>query len=151
MDTDEAYIRDAIELAHNAASNGNTPFGSLLVVDDAVVERSQNTTVTEDDITAHPELKLARWAARELDRDQRASCTMYTSTEPCEMCATAIHYAELDRVVYSVSGGSLANIRENAESGIACADVIRRNGGSTKIDGPVLEHEGIRVHRAFYE
>jgi tRNA(Arg) A34 adenosine deaminase TadA len=151
MTSDEQYIREAIALARSAAETGNTPFGSLLVVDGAVVRRSENTTVTDEDITAHPELKLARWAARELDDEELADCTMYTSTEPCEMCATAIHYAELDRVVYSVSGGSLASIQGNAESGIACADVIRHNGGSTNVDGPVLEHEGIRVHRAFYE
>jgi tRNA(Arg) A34 adenosine deaminase TadA len=151
MDTDEAYIRDAIELARQAVANGNTPFGSLLVVDNAVVKRSQNTTVTENDITAHPELKLARWAARELDADERADCTMYTSTEPCEMCATAIYYAGLNRVVYSVSGESLASIQDNPESGISCTDVIQRNGGTTDVDGPVLEHEGIRVHKAFYE
>lgn len=151
MDTDEAYIRDAIALARNAVSNGNTPFGSLLVVDNTVVKRSQNTTVTENDITAHPELKLARWAARELDSDERADCTMYTSTEPCEMCATAIYYAGLDRVVYSVSGESLASIQGQPESGIPCSEVIRRNGGTTDVGGPLLEHDGTRVHKTFYE
>jgi len=150
MASDEEYIRDAIELAREAVADGNTPFGSLLVVDDAVVERSTNTTVTEDDITAHPELKLARWAARELDADDLAGCTMYTSTEPCEMCATAIHYAGLDRVVYSVSGESLASVRGETDSGIACEDLIRQKGGSTAVDGPVLESEGRRVHEAFY-
>ena len=77
MSTDEEYLREAIDLARAAVSNGNTPFGSLLVVGEVVVKRSQNTTVTERDITAHPELKLARWAARELDPDQLADCTMY--------------------------------------------------------------------------
>jgi tRNA(Arg) A34 adenosine deaminase TadA len=150
MDTDEEYVRAAIDLAREAVANGNTPFGSLLVVGDAVVERSRNTTVTEADITAHPELKLARWAARELDSDERADCTMYTSTEPCEMCAAAIHYAGLDRVVYSVSGESLADLRGTAESGVPCRDLIERKGGTTDVDGPVLESEGRRVHEEFY-
>jgi len=74
---DETYIREAIELARAAVANGNTPFGSLLVVDETVVGRSENTTLTDDDVTAHPELKLARWAARELDADELAACTMY--------------------------------------------------------------------------
>ncbi len=150
MSTDEAYLREAIELAREAVSSGNTPFGSLLVVGDEVVKRSKNTTVTENDITAHPELKLARWAASELDPDDLADCTMYTSTEPCEMCATAIYYAGLNRVVYSVSGESLARVRGEAESGISCKDVIKHKGGTTDIDGPVLETEGIRVHEEFY-
>ncbi|MFP9193010.1 nucleoside deaminase [Natrialbaceae archaeon A-CW1-1] len=150
MSVDEEYIRETIELAREAVSSGNTPFGSLLVIDDEVVKRSQNTTVTENDITAHPELKLARWAARELEPDELADCTMYTSTEPCEMCATAIYYAGLNRVVYSVSGESLATVRGKAKSGISCEDLIERKGGSTAVDGPVLETEGMRVHEAFY-
>lgn len=147
---DEDYIQEAIDLARAAVSDGNTPYGSLLVVDGEVVERSKNTTLTERDITAHPELKLARWAARELDDDELADCTMYTSTEPCEMCATAIHYAGLNRVVYSVSGESLADLRESATSGISCEDVIERKGGSTAVEGPVLESAGLRVHEEFY-
>jgi tRNA(Arg) A34 adenosine deaminase TadA len=150
MSTDEAHIRDAIELARDAVAAGNTPFGSLLVVGDSVVERSRNTTLTDDDITAHPELKLARWAARELDADELAECTMYTSTEPCEMCATAIHYAGLNRVDYSVSGATLADVQGNEPSGITCEELIERKGGSTTVDGPILETEGKRVHEAFY-
>jgi tRNA(Arg) A34 adenosine deaminase TadA len=146
---DETHIREAIELARAAVANGNTPFGSLLVVDGSVLRRAENTTLTDDDITAHPELKLARWAARELDADERGACTMYTSTEPCEMCATAIHYAGLDRVVYSVSGASLAALRGADDSGIPCEEVIERKGGSTEVDGPVLESEGLAVHEEF--
>lgn len=150
MSMDEAYIREAIELAREAVSSGNTPFGSLLVVGDKIIKRSKNTTATENDITAHPELKLARWAARELNDDELADCTMYTSTEPCEMCSTAIYYAGLNRIVYSVSGESLANVRGEAESGITCKEVIERKGGSIEVDGPVLETEGLHVHEAFY-
>ncbi|MFW5974369.1 MAG: nucleoside deaminase [Natrialbaceae archaeon] len=145
MSDDERYVREAIELAAEAVENGNTPFGSLLVVDDEVIERSRNTTVTDGDITAHPELKLARWAARELTPGERERCTMYTSTEPCEMCSTAIHYAGLGRVVFSVSTGTLAD-RRGTEVGLTCEGLIDAKGGSTTVDGPVLEPEGLRVH-----
>ena len=150
MNSDEEHIRETIDLAREAVANGNTPFGSLLVVDGTVVRRATNTTVTGSDITAHPELKLARWAARELDAGELADCTMYTSTEPCEMCATAIYYAGLSRVVYSVSGESLATVRGTATSGIPCREVIERKGGSTAVGGPVLETEGLSVHEEFY-
>ncbi len=60
MTTDESHIRRAIELSRAAVDDGNTPFGSLLVVDDAVVRTAENTTRTDDDIAAHPEFKLAR-------------------------------------------------------------------------------------------
>ena len=147
---DEQYIRETITLAEQAVENGNTPFGSLLVVDDEVVRRSRNTTRTDDDITAHPELKLARWAARELSATERADCTMYTSTEPCEMCATAIHYAELDRVVFSVSTSAFAELRGNDSHGFTCKELIDAKGGSTTVEGPVLEAEGLQVHEQFY-
>lgn len=149
MDEDQRHVGEAIELAREAASDGNTPFGSLLVVDGTVVRRSKNTTVTDDDVTAHPELKLARWAARELDTEELADCTMYTSTEPCAMCATAIHYARIDRVVYSVSGSSLATVRGDEHHGIPCEEVIQRKGGTTDVDGPVLEAEGLDVHEEY--
>ena len=150
MATDETYIREAIELAQASVAAGNTPFGSLLVVDDTIVKRAENTTKTANDITAHPELKLARWAARELSATERAQCTMYTSTEPCEMCAAAIHYAELDRVVYSVASASVADLRDHEHSGISCVELIDRKGGSTTVDGPVCESDGLAVHEAYY-
>lgn len=148
--SDEAYIREAFELAREAVEVGNTPFGSLLVVDDEVVERAYNTTVTDDDIAAHPELTLARWAARELSPDERARCTMYTSTEPCAMCAAGIVYAGLDRVVFSVAGASLADVRDATGLGIPCEEVVERANADVTVDGPVLEEEGLAIHREFY-
>ena len=146
MGTDTTYIQEAIELARAAAVDGNSPYGSLLVTDDTVLERAKNTIMTDDDICAHPELKLARWAARELSPDERADCTMYTSTEPCEMCATAVYYAGLGRVVYSVSRATLAADQDESDSGIPCEEVIERKGGATDVVGPVHESEGLAVH-----
>ncbi|WP_049889185.1 nucleoside deaminase [Natronolimnohabitans innermongolicus] len=150
MATDEDYVRDAIDISRLAVEHGNTPFGSLLVVDDSVVRTAENTTRTDDDIAAHPEFKLARWAASELEASERESCVMYTSTEPCPMCASAIVYAGLGRVVYSVSVDSLAALREDSVIEIPCEEVIERSGGSTTVEGPVLEDEGLTVHEAFY-
>ncbi|ELZ10513.1 CMP/dCMP deaminase zinc-binding protein [Natrinema thermotolerans DSM 11552] len=150
MATDESYVRRAIDLAESAVENGNTPFGSLLVVDDAVVRTAENTTLTDDDVSAHPEFKLARWAARELEPAERAACTMYTSTEPCPMCASAIVYAGLDRVVYSVPVDSLAGIRDDGVIEIPCAEVLERADADTSVDGPVLEDEGLELHEDYF-
>ncbi|MCU4753258.1 nucleoside deaminase [Halobacteria archaeon AArc-curdl1] len=149
-DTQEAFIRRAIELAEEAVDNGNTPFGSLLEVDGEIVREARNRTLTDDDIAAHPEFILARWAASELEPDDRVACTMYTSTEPCPMCAAAIHYAGLGRVVYSVEGRSLAALRGGGVIEIPCAEVIAAGNGDTVVDGPVLEEEGLAVHESFY-
>jgi tRNA(Arg) A34 adenosine deaminase TadA len=150
MTSDASYVRRAIDLAESAVESGNTPFGSLLVVDDEVVRTAENTTLTDDDIAAHPEFKLARWAARELEPDERAACTMYTSTEPCPMCASAVVYAGLGRVVYSVAVESLAEIRDDGVIEIPCAAVVDRAGGSTSVEGPVLEDEGLAVHEDYF-
>lgn len=149
--TDRTHVRTTHELAEEALENGNPPFGSLLVVDESVIESSTNTTLTEEDITAHPELKLARYAARELSPEERAACTMYTSTEPCSMCASAIYYAGLGRVVYSVSGSSLPRVREDRGIDIPCEEVIERGDGTTEVEGPVLEEDGLGILGRFYE
>ena len=150
MPTDGSYVRRAIDLAESAVEHGNTPFGSLLVIDDDVVRTAENTTVTDDDIAAHPEFTLARWAARELEPAERAACTMYTSTEPCPMCASAIVYAGLGRVVYSVSVDSLADLRDDDVIELPCAEVVDRADGETTVDGPLLEDEGLAVHEDFF-
>lgn len=149
MTTDEEYVRAAIDLAESAVEHGNTPFGSLLVLNDERIREAENTTLTDDDISAHPEFKLATWAARELDADERSVTTMFTSTEPCPMCASAIHYAGLGRVVFSVRGTSLAEIRDGVIQ-IPCAEVIDRGGGRTVVEGPVLEAQGLDVHEHFF-
>ena len=150
MTSDESYVRRAIDLAESAVESGNTPFGSLLVVDDEVVRTAENTTLTDDDIAAHPEFKLASWAATELEPRERAACTMYTSTEPCPMCASAIVYAGLDRVVYSVSVDSLADVRSDDVIEIPCAEVVDRSDSETTVEGPVLEDEGLAVHENYF-
>lgn len=149
MSTDEVHIRRAISLAESAVDHGNTPFGSLLVHDGEVIREAENTTLTDDDIAAHPEFTLARWAARELDAETRTDITMYTSTEPCPMCSSAIVYADLGRVVYSVRGSRLAEIRSGVID-IPCEEVVERGDGDTVVDGPVLEEDGLALHEAYF-
>ncbi|MGW4745803.1 nucleoside deaminase [Streptomyces sp. NPDC004290] len=109
---DHTLLRRAIALAAEARDGGDPPFGSLLAAPDGtVLAEERNTTLTDRDITAHPELKLARWAARELDPVTAAATTMYTSCEPCGMCAAVIRQAGLRRVVYALSGAQLLDIR----------------------------------------
>ncbi|RSN06714.1 tRNA-specific adenosine deaminase [Nonomuraea sp. WAC 01424] len=109
---DETFLHRAIELAAGARASGEAPFGSLLVGPDGDVLAEAHNTVTGDrDISAHPELKLARWAARELDAGTAAATTMYTSCQPCGMCAGAIERSGLGRVVYALSNEQLAGLK----------------------------------------
>ncbi|MFJ8432623.1 nucleoside deaminase [Kitasatospora sp. NPDC094019] len=109
---DHDLLRRAIALAAEARTHGDPPFGSLLAAPDGtVLAEERNTTRTDRDLTAHPELKLARWAGRELDLATAARTTLYTSCEPCPMCAAALRQAGLGRVVFALSGEQLLGIR----------------------------------------
>jgi tRNA(Arg) A34 adenosine deaminase TadA len=113
---DEALLRRAIELAAQARAAGNPPFGSLLAgPDGAVLAEERNTSVTDRDITAHPELKLARWAARELSPELAAATTMYTSCQPCGMCTGALARSGLGRVVYALSAEQLNALKPGGD------------------------------------
>ncbi|MBB5074951.1 nucleoside deaminase [Nonomuraea endophytica] len=109
---EELLLRRAISLAAKGRASGNPPFGSLLAAaDGTILVEDHNTTITDGDITAHPELKLARWAARELDPAAAAATTMYTSCQPCGMCTGAIERSGLGRVVYALSGAQLDGLK----------------------------------------
>ncbi|WNV84351.1 nucleoside deaminase [Umezawaea sp. Da 62-37] len=111
-DIDENLLKRAVSLARAARSAGDPPFGSLLAAaDGTVLVEERNTVLTDSDITAHPELKLARWAARSLDAGTAAATTMYTSCEPCGMCAGAIDRSGLGRVVFALSTAQLVELK----------------------------------------
>lgn len=113
---DETLLRRAIGLAARAVALEDAPYGSLLAdADGTVLVEAHNTVRRDDDISAHPELKLARWAARELDPQAAARTTMYTSCQPCQMCAGGIVRSGLGRVVYALSTEQLVGL--NPDSG----------------------------------
>ncbi|WP_318568683.1 nucleoside deaminase [Salinigranum marinum] len=106
-----SHMERAFALAREAAARGDDPFGSVLVRDDEIIMESSNRVVTEDDLRRHPELHLAYRAMRELSPEERSETVMYTSTEPCPMCASGMRRAELARVVYSTSATDLEELR----------------------------------------
>ena len=109
---DERFLRRAIELALTARAGGEAPFGSLLVgpAGDVLAEE-HNTVLSDRDISAHPELKLARWAARELEPATAARTTLYTSCQPCGMCTGALERSGVGRVVFALSNEELARLK----------------------------------------
>jgi tRNA(Arg) A34 adenosine deaminase TadA len=148
-DVDHDHLRRAFDLAREAADAGDEPFGSILVRDGDVIAESRNTVVTDDDVTAHPELKLARWAAQEFSPEECAETTMYTSTEPCPMCAGAIYHAGLQRVVFSTPAETVGEVA-GAGLVMSSSEVFARGAESVDVVGPVLEAEGREVHEAFW-
>ena len=113
---DGAFLRRAIAIATEAITSGDAPYGSLLVDAQGVVLMEAHNTVERDrDISAHPELKLARWAARELSPTTAAATTMYTSCQPCGMCTGAIARSGLGRVVYALSAEQLIALNPGSD------------------------------------
>jgi tRNA(Arg) A34 adenosine deaminase TadA len=113
---DHAFLRRAIDIAAVAITTGDAPYGSLLVDQHgAILVEAHNTVRRDNDITAHPELTLARWAARELNPDAAARTTMYTSCQPCGMCTGAIVRSGLGRVVYALSTEQLIQLNPGSD------------------------------------
>ncbi|MBA3345174.1 MAG: nucleoside deaminase [Gemmatimonadales bacterium] len=132
-EVDERYLRRAIELAGAARAAGDPPYGSLLVGPGGeVLAEERNTVATGRDITAHPELKLARWAAQ-LDPEVAQGTSMYTSCQPCAMCANAIARSGLGRVVFALSGEQLQQLKPRGSVSPDAAEVA--------YEGPALFDE----------
>lgn len=111
-EADATFLREAIGLAAESVRRGNPPYGSLLVAGDGrVLARERNTTVSDGDITAHPELKLARWAHRNLKPNDAGLSTLYTSCEPCTMCRNAIARSGITRVCFALSSAELYRLQ----------------------------------------
>lgn len=100
---DEHFMRLAIALGEKAALVDCTggPFGCVIVKDGVVVAEGTNHVVSENDPTWHGEMEAIRAAAKKLANFDLAGCTLYTTGEPCPMCAGAIFWARIDRVVYA--------------------------------------------------
>jgi tRNA(Arg) A34 adenosine deaminase TadA len=148
---DESYLRRAIEVARRSVEHGNLPFGAVLVdADDEVVLEAENTSLTEHDPTGHAEMNLMREAGRRFELDYLEGCAMYTSCEPCGMCAGAVYWVGVRRVIYALDIPRLDEIvgadPQNPTPHLR-ADVVL-NGGKHRIEleGPALVEEAAAIH-----
>lgn len=148
----QPYIERTITLATEAAERGDRPCGSLLVRDGDVLAQETNRVHTGDDIALHPELSLARWVSRELPAATRRESVVYTTVEPCSMCATGLAFADVGGIVFCVSGERYWTLAEASdhdvpEDYIPCAEVFERVGADIQVVASVLEDRGVRTIR----
>jgi len=153
-ENDVRWIRLAIEVARRAREKGNHPFGAVLVdSQNHILIEAENTVVTDQDCTAHAELNLIRQASKKFDRDFIASCTLYSSTEPCPMCAGAIFWGNVRRVIFGLSEAGLYEIIGRSSEEVLylpCREIFDQGQKSIEVMGPVLEEEARKVHDGFW-
>lgn len=146
---DERFLKQTIELARQARQAGNHPFGSLLVLDGHVVLTAQNTVTTHRDPTAHAETNLVADAIRHLDPDQIRRAVLYTSCEPCAMCAGKMYWAGIRSVVYALPSEELAALA-GRDFLVPCRELFARAVDTVHIAGPMLVSEAREVHLGFW-
>ena len=103
MNEDERYMRMALQEAQKAWDAGEIPIGAVMVSDGRVIGRGHNLTETLQDVTAHAEMLALTAAAGSIGGKYLTQCTLYVTVEPCVMCAGALGWAQVSRVVYGAS------------------------------------------------
>lgn len=98
--TDEYYMKLALQEARLAADEGEIPVGALIVCKDHILARTHNLTETLHDVTAHAEMQAITAAAERLGGKYLTDCTLYVTLEPCVMCAGALGWSQISRIVY---------------------------------------------------
>lgn len=103
MEEDVKYMRQALAEARKAYAEDEVPVGAVLVMGGRIISRAHNLTETLNDATSHAEMQVLTSAMAELRSKYLPDCTLYVTVEPCVMCAGAIYWAKIPRVVYGAS------------------------------------------------
>jgi tRNA(adenine34) deaminase len=141
MEDDEKYMRMAIAEAQTAAEAGEIPVGAVVVSKGLVIARAHNLTETLNDVTAHAEMQVITAAANYIGGKYLDQCTLYVTLEPCVMCAGAIGWSQLERLVYG------ADDEKRGYSHFA-PDALHPK---TKITKGILSEESQELIRSFFK
>src|SRR6185312_4715566 len=147
---DLGFLRRAIELAAKARGEGRHPFGALIVNGrgETIVEARNNAVRPAGDPTQHAEMLACRAVARRMTEAEMSECTLYTSTE---MCAGAIYWVGVGRVVYALSAQRLAKYAGSQEKlDLSCRELFARGTRRVVVAGPAIEDEAGLVHEGFW-
>ena len=154
---DLALLRRTIALSEQSRARGRHPFAALLADEHGndISEAGNNSMPPEGDPTQHAELVAAAKAARLRTPQQLARATLYTSAEPCCMCAGAVYWTGIGRVVYALSEHALLGLTgdhpENPTFSLPCREVFARGQWAVVVLGPLLEDEAAAPHRGFWD
>ena len=142
---DEAFMREALRLAGEAAAAGEVPVGAVLVRDGRIIGRGWNRPITTSDPTAHAEIVALRDAAAAERNYRLPGCQLYVTLEPCAMCVGALVHARLDRIVYGAR-----DPKTGACGSIVDLPAIAHWNHHGRFEGGLLAEECGSLLRAFF-
>jgi tRNA(Arg) A34 adenosine deaminase TadA len=156
---DRELMRAALAVAERAKAAGRHPFGAIVADEhgNIVAEAGNNSMPPQGDPTQHAELRAAAEAARKLPPQALARATLYTSAEPCAMCAGAVYWCGIGRVVYAMSEEALLALTgshpENPTLSLPCREVFARGQRAVEVLGPLpdMEAEAAAPHIGFWK
>jgi len=155
-DLDLVHLRRVIALSAAAKESGKHPFAAMVVDRQGriITEAGNNSLPPDGDPTQHAELTAVARAASLLPPGEMVAATLYTSAEPCCMCAGAIYWCNIGRVVYALSEHRLLELTgahpENPTFSLPCREVLARGQRTIAVLGPALEDEAAAVHQGFW-
>ncbi len=155
-DADARLLRRAIELSTVATANGNRPFGAVIgSASGELLAEGANSNSQTGDCTAHAEvMALHDAASKGLSREVLAQATMYASGEPCVMCAGAIFWSGIGRVVFGIDAEGMRAFRKLDQGAgdleWSCQEIYARSPRAIEVHGPVLRDEATVPHTAYW-
>lgn len=155
-DADATYLRDAIRMSGVAKAKGNRPFGAVVISQqgELLAEAYCNTTETGD-CTGHAETTAVRMLSPQFPRSVLAKASLYSSAEPCVMCAGAIFWSGIQRVIFGIDAERLRVFRgellEQKDAALSCRDVFASSSHPIECVGPALIQEASAIHEDFWK
>lgn len=136
---DNFFMNKALEEAEIAYRKGEIPIGAVIVVDKKIIARAHNLTETLNDVTAHAEMQAITAAANYLGGKYLKGCTLYVTIEPCQMCAGALYWSQISKIVYGA---------RDEQRG--CLNLKTKLHPKTKMKGGILEEKTSDILKRFF-
>lgn len=136
---DSYFMKRALQEAEAAYAKGEVPIGAVVVIQNQIIARGHNLTETLNDVTAHAEMQAITAAANYLGGKYLIDCTMYVTLEPCQMCAGALYWSQISKIVYGA---------RDEQRG--CLSMGTKLHPKTKMSGGVLEEEASQLLKRFF-
>ncbi|WP_445628051.1 nucleoside deaminase [Nostoc sp. DSM 114167] len=138
----ESFMR----LALAEAKKGDAPYGAVIVKDNEVVAVAHNTVKRDNDPSAHAEINAIRSLTAKLKNPSLEGYSIYTTGEPCPMCATACVWSGLSEIVYGASIQDLINVNQS-QINISCEEVIDKSSQKIKVTKDILKNECLELFK----